>query len=234
MKTVDKFKIFRTLGIALPIALFFINAAWSQSPLDRLENQIRSRAGEESQPAPPPPPPGITSNPPAPDDDAPGYLGLVADDKQDRGRGVRVLDVVPNGPADKAGIKKQDLITAVSGTRTRQLSEFSDLMSVYAAGESVEFEIVRDNKPLQLIATLAVRPPQKSTGTKNTEAIPVPKGEKAAPDIAIREGKEPPLELLPPHPATANAPVTVEQLQKRIEELERRVTELEKKLAAKP
>jgi predicted metalloprotease with PDZ domain len=232
MKTVDKFKIFRTLGISLSIAIFFANAARSQSPLDRLENQIRSRAGQESQPTPPPP--GIASNPPTANDEAPGYLGLVADDKQDRGRGVRVLNVVPNGPADKAGIKKQDLITAVSGMRTRQLSEFSDLMSVYAAGESVEFEIVRDNKPLQLIVMLEVRPAQKSTGVKNIEAIPIPKGEKVAPDITIPEGKEPLLELLPPHPATANSPVTVKQLQKRIEELERRVTELEKKLAAKP
>ena len=48
-------------------------------------------------------------------------MGIVADDQNDRGRGVRVLDVTADGPGAKAGLRTQDLIVSLSGMRVRQL-----------------------------------------------------------------------------------------------------------------
>ncbi len=160
------------------------STAWSQTPLERLENQIRQRVGQ--QPTPPPPQPGISApnsaipetEPASPAENRePGYLGLLADDSHDRGRGVRVLEVRADGPAAKGGLKKQDLITSVAGVRTRQMSEMSDVLNLYAAGEVVEFEVLRDNKPLPVKVTLGRRPPQNVPAEPSTEAIPPPPGE---------------------------------------------------------
>ena len=218
------------IGLSLLIALSAASAAWSQTALERLEQQIRQRVGQEPQP--PPPQPGVSSptpavagnEPVAADNREPGYLGLLADDRQDRGRGVRVLEVHADSPAAKGGLKKQDLITSVAGVRTRQMSEMSDVLNLYVAGESIEFEVLRDNKPQKVKVVLGLRPPQKNAGGQVSEAIPLPPGEVIAPDAVA-----PPV-LLPPRPAAADDHPTVEQLQKRIEELERRVTELEKAL----
>src|SRR5207249_8846688 len=43
-----------------------------------------------------------------------GYLGVVTDDGQDKGRGVRVIEVVKGSPAEEAGLKVGDLITAIA------------------------------------------------------------------------------------------------------------------------
>jgi hypothetical protein len=155
----------------------------SQTTLDRLEKQVRDRVAK--QPTPPPPQPGIGANAspvatavPAgqADNREPGYLGLVADDQKDRGRGVRVLDVAADGPAAKGGLKKQDLITAIAGVRTRQMTEMSDMLNRCSAGDSIEIDVLRDNKPQKLEVTLGRRPGQH-TGALRGEAIPTPPGE---------------------------------------------------------
>ena len=47
------------IGLSLLITLSALSTAWSQTALERLENQIRQRVGQEPQP--PPPQAGITS-----------------------------------------------------------------------------------------------------------------------------------------------------------------------------
>ena len=46
---------------------------------------------------------------------AQGYLGLVGDDRLERGRGIRVLETLPKGPAARAGLRAGDLIVRVEG-----------------------------------------------------------------------------------------------------------------------
>jgi hypothetical protein len=171
------------MGLSLFIAFSATSAAWSQTALERLEDQIRQRVAQQP---PPPPSPGISpsksatpgTNPDLPaGNKEPGYLGLLADDRQDRGRGVRVIEVHADGPAAKGGLKKQDLITTVSGVRTRQMTEMSDVLNLYVAGEIVEFEVLRDNKPLKVKVTLGRRSPPKTSAVPATETIPLPPGE---------------------------------------------------------
>jgi hypothetical protein len=205
-----------TLGLSFLMAFSAVNAVWAQGALERLEKQIRQRVGQDQQ-TPPPPRPGL-AQPAAPAPETtpassvekrtPGYLGLMADDRQDRGRGVRVIEVYADGPAAKGGLKKQDLITSVSGVRTRQMSEMADVMNLYAVGEIVEFEVLRDNIPLKLKVTLGRRPPEKAVAGQSAESIPLPPGEaianeppkEPAKDVARPEGVKMPsiLELFKP------------------------------------
>jgi len=158
----------------------------AQSVLERLEQKIRNQLKQPAQA------PGKQS----------GYLGLKADDEKDRGRGVRVLQVHPDTPAEKAGFRRQDLITGVAGVRVRQLTEMADILALYSPGESLRFDILRNDRQEQLKVTLGrPAPPQQ----------PSEKPSPAGPKLTVSE--------------------TIEQLQRRIEQLERRVAELERVLA---
>jgi hypothetical protein len=143
---------------------------------------------------------------------------MVADDQKDRGRGVRIVEVYRGGPADKAGIRKQDLITAIGGIRVRQMTDMADMLDTFMPGQSVDFELLRGGRLVKLRAAMAERPgtaaQRWSTGEQAgglPEPIPLPPGE------AI------------PKPAES---ARIEQLQRRVDELERRVAELERELAA--
>jgi hypothetical protein len=213
------------------------NIALGQAALERLENQIRQRVGQDPQ-SPPSSPLLEPATGPVLSVEEPGYLGVKADDRQDRGRGVRVIGIDANGPAAKGGLKKNDLITAVSGVRIRQLTEMSDVMNLYLVGESVEFEVLRDNKPQKLKVTLGRRPPQNASGPA-TETIPqgevIPHGPITLEGPSLDMPQEPLENPTPPAASPTRLTIkgdapTLEQLQKRIEQLEKRVADLEKAL----
>ncbi len=56
-------------------------------------------------------------------------------------QGVGVLSVRPGSPADKAGIRPGDVITAIDGNRTASLSEFLAVIARTRAGEVVRVEL---------------------------------------------------------------------------------------------
>jgi len=183
--------------------------ATAQPVLERLEQRIRSRIGQKAD--------GVekksdqqkaAEQKPA----QPGYVGIVGDDKADRGRGVRVLDVRCGGPAERAGIRKQDLITSLAGIRVRQMTDMSDILELFPAGDTVEFEVLRDRQRQKVKVVLGERPaskPKPDMPAAKTPARPVPHKAKR-----------------PPQPQSK-----IDQLQQRIEQLERRVQELEQALA---
>jgi hypothetical protein len=208
-----------------------------QPVLERLEQSIRQRLGETNAPAESTDAPAMEAPSEAaaerPGEEAgekaraePGYLGVVADDSKDRGRGVRILEVRPDGPADRAGLRKQDLITGVAGIRVRQMTDLADVLILVAAGDSVVFDVLRGAKQQKVKVTLGRRPPPDST--IRPEDVPLPPGEAAPmgpPPVGPR--LQDPAAATPP----AEAPTSIEQLQRRLEQLERRVAELERVLA---
>jgi len=111
----------------------------AQPALERLEQQIRKQLQQDQgKPA--------AEQPAAKPRREPGYLGLVADDQKDRGRGVRILEVRPGGPAEKAGLKPGDLITGLAGMRLRQMSDMGVILQHVPAGGSVLIEVLRDGQ----------------------------------------------------------------------------------------
>ena len=116
----------------------------------------------------------------------PGYLGIKVDDSGP-GDGVRIVSAVPGGPADKAGLKPGDLITAVVPATVRSVDDFASQLADQPVGAKVTFQLSRDGESRSIDVVLGRRqepaqaPPQLRLGpTSSTTA-----GGKAAP-LGIR------------------------------------------------
>jgi len=66
--------------------------------------------------------------------------------------------IVPGSPAEKAGLKEGDIITAVNGTRIDGTSSVDEVLSQYKPGDTVTLDVLRDGQTIQLSLTLGVRP----------------------------------------------------------------------------
>jgi serine protease Do len=71
--------------------------------------------------------------------------------------GVIVSSVTPNGPASKAGIQPQDVITSVDGKSIKNGDELVAIISDKAPGSTVRLGILRNGKPLTLEVGIADR-----------------------------------------------------------------------------
>src|SRR5579862_2689179 len=72
--------------------------------------------------------------------------------------GVIVSDVVPGGPADRAGMRIQDIIVSVDGTPTGSLPLLSQSLYMHGTGEHAKLEVLRGSDRIQLDVSLAERP----------------------------------------------------------------------------
>jgi S1-C subfamily serine protease len=72
--------------------------------------------------------------------------------------GSAVAPVVVGGPAEKAGLKAGDIITAVDGKQITSTSPLDDILTQYAPGKTVALEVLRDGKTITLTLTLGTRP----------------------------------------------------------------------------
>lgn len=91
-------------------------------------------------------------------EDRSGYLGrLNAIDAAD-GKGCRVRVVGPGTPADRAGLKADDVITAVDGAPIAGAKALDNVLGRTEPGDEIELSIERGGKPQKLSATLARRP----------------------------------------------------------------------------
>ena len=95
--------------------------------------------------------------------------------------GVLVATVVPNGPADKAGIEGGDttatvegaevrlggdIITEINGKKIAGMEEVVAMINEDEAGEEIELTIVRDGKTKHANVTLGKRPASVEEGKK--------------------------------------------------------------------
>jgi YidC/Oxa1 family membrane protein insertase len=94
-------------------------------------------------------------------DDRSGYLGHIFTDPRTAtrpGKGCVVQIVGPGTPADKAGLKPNDLITAVGKTNIDGYEKFAEVLAKAKPGKTIALAIVRDGKPQTIDVTLARRP----------------------------------------------------------------------------
>ncbi len=115
--------------------------------------------------------------------------------------GVFVIDVVPDSPAEHAGLKHGDVITHVNGKLVDDEDELVDDLNKAGAGKRVDLTVIRDGKKQDIKAKLDEIP---------ARAL----GAGAAPDEAGEEMTE-----------------ILQQNSERIEELERKIMRLEKRLS---
>ena len=73
--------------------------------------------------------------------------------------GVLITGVVPDGPADQAGITDNDVITAIDSTPTPTVDHLiNTLRKNLMAGDQITLGIIRQGEPLSLELTLGERP----------------------------------------------------------------------------
>jgi C-terminal processing protease CtpA/Prc len=74
-------------------------------------------------------------------------------------RGAVVMKVVAGGPAEKAGIKENDVIVSFNGRRVDSARELRRLLSETPAGREIDMEVIRGGNQQAINATLARRSP---------------------------------------------------------------------------
>jgi len=74
--------------------------------------------------------------------------------------GVVINEVVDDSPADEAGLKEDDVIIRVDGSKITDSRELVEMIDESRPGDEITLTIMRDNKELELAVTLGKRPGQ--------------------------------------------------------------------------
>ena len=85
--------------------------------------------------------------------------------------GVVVADVLPNGPAASARVKKGDKIIEVNGEAITSASHLINYVALQAPNSTIKIAVVRGEKPLTLDVLVGERKAQNNT----SQYIPLPK-----------------------------------------------------------
>jgi len=81
-------------------------------------------------------------------------LGIMPDFAGVVKKGLRADLVIEDKPADRAGMKNGDIITAVEGKKISDIYDYMDRMSEFQSGETITVEILRDEKQKVLMVQL--------------------------------------------------------------------------------
>ncbi len=107
--------------------------------------------------------------------------------------GVLVSDVTENGPAEKAGLKRGDVIVEYDGKKTDEPGLFRNMVANTAPGEKHSLKILRDKDLLTLKVTIGELPPdiQQAENGTYVNALRGVGVQDITPDIAKRLGLPP-------------------------------------------
>ena len=78
------------------------------------------------------------------------YLGVIIRDAE---HGVQILGTIKNSTAQKAGLQKNDIITAIDGEPIATKFDLTYVIGVKKPGEKGVIEVLRDGKPLRFELT---------------------------------------------------------------------------------
>lgn len=81
-------------------------------------------------------------------------LGIMPDFAGTEKAGLRIDGVTKDGPADKGGMKKGDIITAMNGMKIENIYEYMSRLQKLKHGMTVNVEVLRDGKTEVLIIQL--------------------------------------------------------------------------------
>jgi serine protease Do len=96
-----------------------------------------------------------------------GYLGVSIENlepglakqfKVPDTAGALVGEVTPGGPADKAGIKIEDVIRKLNGQTVENREQLTAMVTDMNPGAEVKLDIIRDGQPMTIRLTLGERP----------------------------------------------------------------------------
>ena len=74
------------------------------------------------------------------------------------GATTEIARVLPGYAAEEAGLKNGDLVLEIEGTRTKEISDVTQRLSSFAAGDKISVKVRRDDKEINFQVTLSKRP----------------------------------------------------------------------------
>jgi serine protease Do len=107
-----------------------------------------------------------------------GWLGVSIQDvdqelstamKLPVSRGVLISDVTPGSPAQRAGLKRGDVVTKIDGQAVETTGHFRNAIALGGSGKKVNLELYREGKLEKLQASLGEMPAEKqvTSGSPN-------------------------------------------------------------------
>ncbi len=96
-----------------------------------------------------------------------GYLGISMNPLSEAlaeslgypmAEGVIVADLIPDGPAERAGVRVGDVIVSVNGRAVREMEQVRDIIALNPPDTVVELELFRDGEHHTREVTLGMRP----------------------------------------------------------------------------
>jgi membrane-associated protease RseP (regulator of RpoE activity) len=160
---------------ALPVfvtAVLWTGPLWAQSAFEQLEQQVQRDNARAAGP--------VAAHPSGQE---PGYLGMIAEDRQGAGNGLSVLEVIAGAPAEKAGLKAGDLVTAIDGQAVHGMQDFERIVSVAPAGKQLAFQVSRAGQTQSVEVTLGQRPPPGQRRFEQFGPIPATDGAGAPAEV---------------------------------------------------
>jgi len=87
--------------------------------------------------------------------------------------GARVIDIQPSSPSEKAGLKVDDVITAVAGTKIDDNHSLADLIKAHKPGDKVDLTVSRANQNVTVTIELGTSPADSSSAYLGIQYAPV-------------------------------------------------------------
>jgi serine protease Do len=124
-----------------------------------------------------------------------GSIGITFDARQDISdllkvygakHGLFVTSIEADGPAEKAGLKAQDVITEINGKPIQKGQDLIDIVADSPVGTSVKVGLIRDKKPMTLSVMVGDR--NKVFANRFGGKNPVEKNDNGAEGMQMRFG----------------------------------------------
>jgi S1-C subfamily serine protease len=108
------------------------------------------------------------------------YLGIAVEQKKSEQPGVTLQGVRPEGPAEKAGLKKGDRIVTADGKEVKTFKDLAGALANHKAGDALVVKAVREGKEQSFNVTLGaaqklhdVTPSKKSVAYLGVHSEPL-------------------------------------------------------------
>jgi serine protease Do len=81
-------------------------------------------------------------------------------------KGALVAELMPDGPAQKAGVKSGDVVIGLNGHKVGSSTELTRLVAQSHSGDALHLDIIRDGKPITINVRSGVRPSEAQLAGK--------------------------------------------------------------------
>ncbi|MCX7757726.1 MAG: PDZ domain-containing protein [candidate division WOR-3 bacterium] len=91
----------------------------------------------------------------APEFEDRGFLGVITEESE---KGLQIIEVVPESPAEIAGLKPGDVVLEINGKKTTTPEELRKIIGQFRPGEEVEFKVLKEGEEKLIKIKLAPMP----------------------------------------------------------------------------